>query len=121
MKTDEVLNVIDEHLQEVNSDQKERIARIVQIQKYLSYNLRLTKLTDEEKENFVESVEGGHMTDEMRKTIDNCKTKEQKDHYYDMWARSTYFRKCAWMSYLHGETNDKPFASKEKSITTSTN
>ncbi len=112
MKTEDILNIIDEHLQETNHDQKERISRIGEIQKYLSYNMRLTKLTEEEKENFVESVEGGHMTNEMRKTIDNCKTQERKDHYFDMWARSTYLRRCAWLSYLHGEINDKPFTSK---------
>ena len=102
MKTDKIIDLIDEHLQEANSDKEERIRRIKEITEFLNYNLRLTELSDEEKQDFVLSMEGYPLSDEMRKTLDNCTTEEQKDHYFTMWARSTYFRRCKWLNYLKG-------------------
>lgn len=109
MNFERITEVIDDHLQEVNDDQKERIKRIKEIQDFLAYNLRLTELTPDQLEDFGQTMDGGRLTDNMRKTFDECKTEDRKDYYITMWARSNYFRQCAWMSYLHGECVEKPF------------
>ncbi len=112
MKTDKILNIIDEHLQEVNDNTEERVKRIKTFLEYLNYNLRLTELSDEEKQSFVGSMDGAPLSPEMKKTMDECKkksTEKEYNHYIEMWARSIYFRRCDWLQYLHGETNEKPF------------
>lgn len=116
MKTVDLIDLIDEHLQEANSDTKDRIDKIKTILDFLNYNLRLTELSDDEKQDFMGCIEGYPLTDEMRETLDNCKTEERKNYYYTMWARSTYFKRCAWMQYLCGETDDKPFKKTEDKI-----
>ena len=109
MKTDEIVDLIDEHLQEVNKNKEERIKRIKEMQDFLAYNLRISELTERELDDLGRTMEGVYFTDNMRKTLDDCKTEERKNYYIEMWARSTYFKQCAWMSYLHGECSDKPF------------
>lgn len=118
MKTEKLTKIISDHLQEVNKDQAERIKRIKELLDFLNYNLRLTELSDEEKEDFIGSQEGYPLNDNMRKTLDECKGNPKKeDHYITMWARSTYFRRCEWFRYLTGETKEKPMLlSKEKSL-----
>ena len=107
METDKLLDLISDHLQEVNDNQGERVKRIESMLDFLNFNLRLTNLSKEEKEDFVNSVEGYPLTEEMRKTLDNCPSEERKNYYISMWARSTYFRKCAWLDYLCGKTDKK--------------
>lgn len=108
MKTDEIVDLISDHLQEANSDRPERLSRIKEMLDFLNFNLRFTELTDEEQVDFVMTEEGTHpWTKEMRKKFDNA-TKEHQHDYIDMLARSNYFRLCAWRSYLFGETKDKP-------------
>ncbi|MEK7070687.1 MAG: hypothetical protein AAB966_02680 [Patescibacteria group bacterium] len=114
MKTDQLMELIDEHLQEVNSDTTERLKRIDEMLFFLNFNRRLTKLSDEEKQDFANCHEGFPWTENMRATYDNAPDKKTKDYYIDMWARSTYFRRCAWESYLSGYTNDKPTIQKSE-------
>lgn len=90
------------------SDRSKTVELINEVMAYCNYLLRLEGLTDKEKEDFVSTMEGGGMTEEMRKVLNDCKTDKKRDYYIDMWGRSTYFRQCAWLSYLHGETNHKP-------------
>ena len=109
MKNNELLlEIIDGHLQELNKDAEQRAKCIEELIDFLQYNLRITKLTPEEKEDFYYCNEGYPFRDNQKKTIDGCKTQKEIDCYIDMWARATYFRRCAWMSYLFGETLDKP-------------
>lgn len=108
MTTKQLIGLIDEHLQKVNKSTKKRIDRIKSLIDFLNYNLRITELSKNEKIDFVRTMEGGFLTNEMRTTLENCKTEEKKEHYIDMWARSNYFRKCAWLQYLHGEVENKP-------------
>ena len=109
MDFEKITIVIDDYLQEVNDNQTERIERIKQMQDFLAYNLRLTGLTTEEKEDFVNTMQGGNVTDGMKKTLSDYPTEEKKDYYLTMWARSNYFRQCAWMGYLHGTEKKMPF------------
>lgn len=107
MKTEEILNIMDAHLQEVNDDQKERLSRINEMLDYLNYNKRLTELSEVEKQAFVETMEGAALTDAQRQKLKGM-DKKQQDLYFDELARTTYFRRCAWLSYLSGERTEKP-------------
>jgi hypothetical protein len=99
---DEILDKIDSFLQLSNGNTKERLDKINELLSFLNYNKRLTELSKEEKLNFVEAMEGANLTDKQRKILNESDVK-MKDHYIEMWARSTYFRRCAWISYLHGK------------------
>ena len=109
MKIEDLIIIIEEHLQEVNDNTKERVTRIKNLLDFLNYSLRLTELSEKEKEDFYGSIKGYPLNDNMRKTLEGCPNEEIKDYYITMWARSTYFRRCAWLQYLHGEVNDKQF------------
>jgi hypothetical protein len=109
MNTEEVLNVMDAHLQEVNADQKERLSRINEMLDYLNYNKRLTELSEAEKQAFVDTMEGSTLSEYDRKKLDGLKSEKERDHYINEVARTVYFRRCAWLSYLSGERADKPY------------
>jgi len=107
MSSQKIIEAIDRFLQESNHDKEERVKKIKEIQDFLNYNLRITQLTDKEKTDFVYCIEGYPLSKGQSELLDEC-TDQRKDHYINMWARSTYFRRCAWLSYLHGETDVKP-------------
>ena len=115
METNELMEHISEHLQEVNNDTVERLKRIDEMLFFLNFNRRLTELSDEEKEDFDNCHKGFPWTENMRTTYDNAPDQKTKDYYIDMWARSTYFRRCAWENYLSGYTDDKPIVQKNES------
>ena len=112
METNELMEIISEHLQKVNSDTTERLKRIDEMLFFINFNRRLTELTDEERVDYTMSHEGYPWTENMRKTYDNARDQETKDHYIDMWARSRYIRQCAWDDYLAGYANKKPTLQK---------
>lgn len=111
-KTEELLEQISEHLQEVNNNTTERLKRIDEMLFFLNYNRRLTELSNEEKQDFIYCHEGFPWTESMKATHNNAPNKATKDYYIEMWARSTYIRRCAWNDYLSGKTNDKPTVQK---------
>ena len=111
MTTDEIIDIIDAHLQEVNSNRDERLSRINEILGFVSYNKRLTELTDAEQKDFVCCNEGYPFTSKQQNILD--KNPHKKDYYLNMWARATYFRQCAWLGYLFGETDKKPSLTKQ--------
>ncbi len=74
---------------------------------FLNFNSRLTKLSDEEKQDFTYCNEGYPRTEEMQASYDNA-DEERREYLLDMWARSTYMRLCMWRGYLSGNTDKKP-------------
>lgn len=108
MKTEELFTAIDNHLQSLNNKEDERIKAIKELLDFLNYNLRLTELTAEEKQDFIKTIEGNNLSDACRDKINNAKSETEKNYYVDMYARANYFRKCAWMDYLYGKSNEKP-------------
>lgn len=108
MDTNEVIKLVDTHLQEVDSSTPDLINRVTEIKKYIDFQLRWAELSDEEKRDFTYCMEGFPLTEEQRKVIDDS-NEDKKNHYFEMWSRSTYMKRCAWMTYLHGEADEKPF------------
>ena len=106
MKTDELIDLISEHLQEVNDDEKERMQRINAMLDFLNWNKRITELSKKEKVAFTQAM-GGHITDSERAIIADAADEKKKEYYIDSFARANYIRKCAWISYLSGE-GEKP-------------
>jgi hypothetical protein len=104
MKTDveKIMDQIDLFLQTLNNDSKQRSESIKELIDFLSYNLRVTELSDLQKRDFVYCMEGYPLTDKQHDLLTKSNDKE-KNYYIDMWARSTYFRRCAWLTYLHGQ------------------
>lgn len=103
MDKNNLINLIDDNL---NSHEENEIEIINELINYLNYRLRLIQLSNNEKQDFIYCNEGYPLTNEQRKTLK--KNKNNEDYYFEMWARATYFRKCAWLNYLNGNTNEKP-------------
>lgn len=108
MTTDELMDSVSAHLQEVNGCKVERLARINKLLDFLQYNKKITELTDEELKDFASCMDGGNLSDSEREKLTSTTDEVKREHYIEMWARSVYFRRCAWLSYLYGETTDKP-------------
>lgn len=80
---------------------------------FIQFNKRLYGLNKEELDDF-NSTMGGGLTKKEIDFLNEVEGETKKDYYIDMWARSNYFRQCSWMSYLHGESTDKPYIQKLK-------
>ncbi len=114
MTTTQINKLISSHLQEVNRNTKTRLHRIDKLLFVLNYELRLTRLSKEEKIDWVHCNEGFPLTDNQSKVLDICKTEEKRNYYIEMWARCTYLRLCAWRAYFAGESDKKPFLEQKK-------
>lgn len=84
-----------------------QIQAISDVLDYGNYLHRLHTLTPEEQNDFLNTMETGNMTEEKRMILNNA-TAEQKDYYLSSWARDNYFKRCAWLQYLYGDTEEKP-------------
>lgn len=105
MTTEELINQISDHLQEVNADEKERVKRIDEMLDFLNWNKRITELTKSEKLAFSRAM-AGDITEKERKLIADA-ADEKKEYYISSLARANYIKKCAWVSYLSGN-GEKP-------------
>lgn len=115
MTTNEVMDVVDQHLQEANHDQKGRLKRINELMDFLAFNKRMTELSDEERLDFVRCEDGLTLTEEQRNLLELKPHK--REYYIEEWARGTYFRLCDWRRYLFGETSEKPTVRSPQSAT----
>ncbi|MES2314967.1 MAG: hypothetical protein V4524_03495 [Patescibacteria group bacterium] len=88
----------------------DRLARIDDLLHRLNFERRLTALTDEERDHMNDES----LSPEARQKLDEAKTEAERENLITMYARSTYFRQCAWKDYLNGTTNEKPFCSATK-------
>jgi hypothetical protein len=110
----EVLEYIGSYLDESNDDDTKRLSKIEVMMNFLEFEKRVTELTDVEKQHYFNCLNGPRLSDEMKATLKGCETPEHKEYYIKMWARSTYFARCAWETYLH-TGKDKPFVAQEGS------
>ncbi len=104
-KTEEVLLAF---LDTLKKD--ERIESIDDLLHRLNFERRLTMLTDEERDH----MNNESLSPEARQKLDEAKTPVEREELITMYARSTYFRQCAWIDYLNGSTDKKPFTSVKK-------
>lgn len=75
------------------------------------FELRFARLTDEERAHMLDES----LSPEARAALDKEKPGSKRfDDRVQMYARSTYFRRVAWVAYLNGETKEKPFSSPAK-------
>lgn len=101
MTTDEVMDMIDNHINDMK-EQSDHFAAIDRLLGYLNYLRRINMLSDEEMQDFIYCNEGYPLTDKDREMM-------KKDRgYIDGKARFTYFRRCSWLQYLYGESDEKP-------------
>lgn len=88
-------------------DKMDKIARVEFIDDMihlLNFERRVTLLSPEQEANMMDAG----LSDECRKKLDECKTEDERNHYIEMYARSQYFRQCAWSNYLNGFEADPP-------------
>lgn len=57
--------------------------------------------------NQLEHMPGG-MSDEERAALAACKNEKEREERIEMYARTLYFRRCAWSGYLNGEDPKPP-------------
>jgi hypothetical protein len=97
-------------LQELDcsSDDDERIKRIDDLLHILNFERRVACLSDAERHAMV-SAGDGRISPEMRQRIDACKSEAERKSLIDGYARTCYFRQCAWSDYLNGVSKNMPF------------
>ena len=115
MTTEEVKTVIADHAESMKGNDKESLEFIEATMDYLMFLKRFIELEPYEKAAFEVAVSGGTINDAERRKLDSMTKEEDKDHYLGEIARTNYFRRCAWLGYLHGEKNcDKPTVQNPK-------
>lgn len=88
----------------------DRLNTILDFQHRLEFERRLMTLTPEERTH----MDAGPVSSEAQRALDAETTESGREARIEMYARSHYFRKCAWEDYLNGVTNEKPFDSAKK-------
>ncbi len=91
-------------------EKDERLKSIDDLLHRLNFERRLTTLTDEEREH----MNNESISPEARQRLDDARTPAEREELITMYARSTYFRRCAWIDYLNGSICIKPFNSAKK-------
>ena len=102
MRQEQVVEIIREYINQFVN--KERTEKIKKLQHSLTFELRWSELTNDERE-YVRNMP--HMTDEIRKRL-NSMNKKQREEYLSSLARSEYFKQIAWDNYLFGFSDSKP-------------
>ena len=85
-------------------DKEPRLEFIDDMIHRLGFERRMTLLTEKQRVNMDEQL-----TPEMRKRLDNAKNEEERENLITGWARTMYFRRCAWIKYLN-EGGEPPIA-----------
>lgn len=88
---------------------KRRLQRIENLLRILNFERRFALLAREE----VASMNDESLSPAMRRQFDEADATE-RERLIAGWARVFYFRRLAWINYLNGGTEDKPFTSKKK-------
>lgn len=88
---------------------KRRLERIDSLLRILNFERRLAMLTREE----LASMNDEFLSPASKKRYNEVVPAERKE-LIEGHARTIYFRRCAWLSYLDGNTEDKPFTSRKK-------
>ena len=105
MRQEQVVEIIREYTNQLVG--KERIEKLKNLQRFLTFELRWSELTDEERE-YVIGIP--HMTDEIRKRIDSIKNEKQREEYLTGLATGDYMKQkqLEWGNYLFGFSEEKP-------------
>jgi len=89
-------------------DQNKRVEMIDDLIHRLNFERRFTLLTDEERTHMLDES----LSPNQRVKLD--KVKDNRDAFDELirdFARTRYFRKCAWIDYLNGVNAEKPWSS----------
>ncbi len=71
--TDALIDLISDHLQELNDNKEGRVKAINEFLDFLDWNLRITELSDAEKVAFSNAMEGG-LSEKEHEKINSIKT-----------------------------------------------
>ncbi|MFA5360078.1 MAG: hypothetical protein WC349_03945 [Patescibacteria group bacterium] len=89
---------------------KKRLELIDKLLHSLNLQRRMAMLTNEEMAHMCSQS----LSPAMIKRLDEAATEEKRDEILMEYARSNYFRQCAWADYLNGVTGKKPFVLSKK-------
>jgi hypothetical protein len=78
-------------------DEKERVERIDDLLHRLNFERRLAALTPNQRE----SMNNRDLSPAARARLDEAKSEAEREELITMYARSQYFRNCAWVDYLN--------------------
>ena len=54
------------------------------------------------------------LSPEAKKALAQAATDAEREELITGYARSVYFKRCAWLDYLNGVRAEKPFSSANK-------
>jgi len=92
---DTAIQTLLEHLDTLNKT--ERVERIDDVIHRMNFERRLTLLTDNQRKH----MEGNGMSEAVRAQLHELKGTPKFEHKIEEFARSLYFRQCAWVDYLN--------------------
>lgn len=113
MNEQEIMDSVSDYLETIKDNTVERLKFINTMLDYFMFHKRLSELKPHEIIAFGKALNGGELNDRERKRLEELTSEEEKDNYIGQIARTNYFRRCAWLNYLHGEPNSsKPHVSE---------
>jgi len=83
---------------------RKRLEIIDELLHSLNFARRVAMLTNEEMAHMCNQS----LSPAAKKGLDEAATEEERDELFTMYARSNFFRRCAWADYLNGVTEQKP-------------
>lgn len=85
-------------------DQDEKLEALDDAIHRLNFERRLAALD----ENQLKHMGDDSLNIHEKKKLKECETEEQRDALFTDFARTRYFRQCAWVDYLNGVHPDPP-------------
>ncbi len=107
-KNESVLSAIIKHLDGL--DRQPCIDTIDDLIHRLQFERRWRSLRKNQRQHMLDES----LSDAAKEALSRPQTEEERDERISMYARAMYFRRCAWMEYLHGESDNPPIEAAEK-------
>lgn len=79
----------------------------------LIHRLQFERRWQQMADNQIKHMCDESLSDAEAAALAKCATDRERDERIEMYARARYFRRCAWITYLNGETDAPPVAASE--------
>lgn len=109
----DIADTIRAYLDLSGDNKKDRLEKIDDLIHLLSFEKRLTSLTEDEAFHMM-NADNGNSDEITRYRILHCKTDKDQEEVINDIARRRYFIQCAWSDYLNGISDFKPYDSKRE-------
>lgn len=119
MNNKEIRTVIADYMESIKDNTKKSLDFIEETVSYLTFLKNYLKLKPHEKIACDSALSGGNLTEGQIKKLNSFKKEKDRDNYIESLARANYFKRLAWLRFLHNEKEngkdcEKPYVEKSK-------